>query len=152
MSHKIKEIEVYLSQLDMSIEKFPTFCQLKKAYRDLLYQKPEEKVFLEISEAARIVFLFMVQNAESRTGKSEEGVRMLKCFETSSHLESHNGSITFDIEDVQYEGWMESLEKRLGPHGPLNGKNSYKFKVENFELPKMGDLGGVTASDEWRQI
>ena len=71
---------------------------------------------------------------------------MLKCFETSSHLEFNDGSLTFDIDDTQFEGWMDGLEKRLGERGPLNGRNTFKFKVDNLELPKMVNLGGVTAS------
>ena len=135
MSHKAKEIEVYLSKLELSKEKVPTFYQLKKAYRDLLFQHPEEHVLEEFSEAARIVFLFLVRNTEAKTSKSEEGARMLKCFETSSQLEFHNNCLTFNIDDTHYEGWMKGLQERLGESSTLNGKGTYKYKTICAMIP-----------------
>ena len=71
----IKDIEKYMSILGIKGEKAPTFADLKKSFRDKLSLHPDRagaestKEFQEITEAARLVFLFLVEHPELQPKK-----------------------------------------------------------------------------------
>ena len=155
MESKLKEIEVYLSKLKMETNKVPNFDELKKHYHALCKLHPDcagegsTEAFQEITEASRIVFLFIVENPELQTMiATEECENIIKCFEKSNDVNYNNGNLVFHYDDDQYEFWMKSLEKWLGKPSKIagGGKNSFMFQTDNLEISKMRNFGSVTAS------
>ena len=118
MSPKLKEIEQYLIKLELKTDKIPTFADLKKNFRDQLHLHPDRagkestKDFQEITEAARKIFFFLVENQDLHKRKSEECKGILKCFEKESQLTYNEGSIVFLIENEMFDAWMKSLEEK----------------------------------------
>ena len=113
MSEEFKEIEKYLKTLLMRTDRIPTFAELKKHYRELMYLHPDKAAqtgketteeFQEISEAARIVFLFLVDNVDLQTRKdTDEGSKVLKCFETKGQVKYNKGNVVFFLDDDVFD-------------------------------------------------
>ena len=136
MNKKLEEIEVYLSKLGMKTDKVPSFSDLKTSFRKKLDQHPDKagaestKDFQEITEASRIVFLFLVQNPDLLDQRKSD---VLKYFEKSNKVVYHDGGLLFHFDDDQYEGWKEAFENKVGPSKPMSGKNNFMFQQEGTE-------------------
>ena len=144
-----------MAVLNMKTEKVPSYNDLKKAYHDLLHLHPDKtgpgeentKRFQEITEAVRIVFLFLTNNPDLQPKRgSAECKRLLKCFEQSNKVEYKDGSIIFLFDDDQYDDWMKALEMKIGPASKLPSNNSFMFNTKKLEIPDHPNLGSVTAS------
>ena len=164
MAKTLKDLEPFLKVLDFkNFDKVPSFSDLKKAYRAKLHLHPDKAskdstendkkemthAFQEVSEAVHEIFFFLVENVEAQKKgkKNEEGTNLLRYFEQSCEMVYNKGSITFYIEDDIYDVWMHALGEKFGsPPEPLREKEALLFRMENFEVTKLGNLGKVTAS------
>ena len=109
--------------------------------------KESTENFQEISEAARIVFIFLVDNIKLQTRPdTNEGLKVLKCFENDSEVKYNKGNVVFYPDDNIFDAWMTAFEKKFGSPTPMKEKDSLFFKINNLDLPKMQNLGSVTAS------
>ena len=131
---KVKDIEPYLKTLQIRTDRLPTFAELKKHYRDLMYLHPDKagkestENFQEISEAARIVFIFLVDNIKLQTRPdTNEGLKVLKCFENDSEVKYNKGNVVFYPDDNIFDAWMSAFEKKFGSPTPMKEKDSLFF-------------------------
>ena len=155
MIPKLKEIEVFLTKLDLKTDRIPTLNEFKTNFRKKLNLHPDKAgeessdAFKEITEAARLVFKFLTDNPELQTRKeTDESSKVIKCFEKTNEVVYNHQSITFNLEDDLVDAWIAALTSRYGPSTPLADKKGIKFKTSQLKIPKLthGNHGSLTAS------
>ena len=156
MNPKLKEIEHFLTVLGLPDDRVPTFKEYKTAYRNKKNLHPDKAgdesnaVFQEITEAARHILTFLTNNSELQTRKdTDEGLRMMKCFEKEHNLVYNQGSMVFHYDDNFHATWMNAFEKKLGAAKPLNPaveKNSFQFKSDSLQVSKLSYPLSVTVA------
>ena len=83
MHPSLADLVVFLTKLDMNVEKIPTLAEYKKKYREKMHLHPDkagkesEEVFKEITEAASKVHAWITDNPELQPKKTDEGMRVV---------------------------------------------------------------------------
>ena len=148
MTSELKNMSVFLTRLGMKTDKFPTYAEYKKSYRDLMYLHPDkagkenEEAFKEITEAANKIHAWITENPEMQKGKAEEYKRVAKCFDRRNDVEYKTSSVLIYVSEEQCTAWMNALGKRYGASIPLVDQVGVQLKTNHLKIPKVTDTFG----------
>ena len=103
-----ENIAMFLKVLGLNVNKLPTLSEYEAAYRSKLKLHPDRggdnKVFQEITEAARIVFEYLAENQTAQQRKEKEvDEELLKWLKDSTKVRYSPGNVVFDIDEKSGE-------------------------------------------------
>ena len=156
MSSELKNMSIFLTRPGMKTNKFPTFAEYKKGYRDKMYLHPDkagkenEEAFKEITEAAYKIHAWITENPEMQKGKAEEYKRVAKCFDRINDVEYKTSSVVIYVSEEQCTAWMNALGKRYGASIPLVDQVGVQFKTNHLKIPKVTDTFGSFSASVWQ--
>ena len=82
MKEKLEEIAIFLAKLELKTDRIPTYAEYKKKYREKLHLHPDkagsesEDVFKEITEAAKKVHDWIIENPDLQKTNTDEYKRV----------------------------------------------------------------------------
>ena len=144
----ISEIRDHLATLKLKLDRVPTLAEHKKHFKDLLSLHPDisgtdtTKEFQEITEAARKVLEFILNNPKLQTqarteSESQEHKETLRFFEKSNKVIYNQKSVSFYIEPNTVDAWQKAFEKKLGAGHPMTDKSGIQYKKEKWNIDSV---------------
>ena len=144
----LQALAQYLQVLDLPLAKVPTVEATRKAFRAKLKLHPDiagaasNTIFQEITQAFRIINLFIADNSDHDTAASDstnkdDDLELLKMLQKQNRLSFNQMSGTFAIQKDEVEAWMSVLEKKLKTtrESLKDQSKGFKIKSEKVKIP-----------------
>ena len=156
MKEKLEEIAIFLAKLELKTDRIPTYAEYKKKYREKLHLHPDkagsesEDVFKEITEAAKKVHDWIIENPDLQKTNTDEYKRVAKCFSRENRVEYNKNNVVIHLDEEQCIAWMEALTKRFGASVPLEDQVGVQFKTLHLKKARSSETFGSFSASVWQ--
>ena len=111
-----------------------SFSDVKEAFRMQLAEQPDPTMAQVVTDAAMVLFQFLVDNPGSGEEAEEEDKALLKEFEEVSEVEYKKGSVLFKIKEEKVDKWIKCFTDYFGFEGDTKESYSVLFKVPDWSV------------------